>query len=267
MAGGTPYRAQVFEGAHLLRRSCEKTLSLHFSCFRSPNSSIRSSTRAGGPAITASRAVAGAQPFVEQRVGSLYSNRRHFSCFPFNHPHSNAAFEYLASKQYLLPVPFVVTYTMTLALHPAFSGAMRPSPSRPRCSLFQRSNLRALPLANAPRPLLCFDTLTNSFSRSSFVLTFIQIAGGCHPGAEQISKPKLEPKPVNSRPTNSFPSKPSAGLLFRVPPASCRPLPPALYSTSSARLQVSRIPIAMSVALRYSVGSHCGQKRRRPELP
>jgi len=29
--------------------------------------------------------------------------------------------------------------------------------------------------------LLCFHNLTNSFSRSSFLLTTLQIAGGCHP--------------------------------------------------------------------------------------
>ena len=75
----------------------------------------------------------------------------------------------------------MVTCVVTVALHPAFFGAVRISPFRPLHSLSQQSDLRSLLSANAPRPLLCFHTLTNPFSRSCFPLTLLQTAGGCHP--------------------------------------------------------------------------------------
>ena len=131
---------------------------------------------------------------------------------------------------------------------------------------FRDSDPCRMPHRHAHNCLLCFHNLTNSFSRNPFPLISIQIAGGCHSLAEQLSKPKHEPKPPNSSLTNSFSVKPGAGLFVRVPPASCRPLPPRLYSRSSARLHVKTIPIARAVTLRYSVGSHCEQKRRRSEL-
>src|SRR3990172_4636524 len=141
------------------------------------------------------------------------------------------------------------------------AGSTRiPTPEPPSLDhlsgiFFRESDPCRMPRRHAHSCLLCFHNLTNSFSRNPFPLTSIQIAGGCHPLAEQLSKPKLEPKPPNSSPTNKFSVKPRAGLLVQVPPASCRPLLPMSYSRSSARLHVKAIPIARAVALRYSVGS------------
>ena len=165
---------------------------------------------------------------------------------------------------------------MTLALHPrpprqglfsfvpptfAADRSCVPPPSCPERNRRVRAACVApgfSPASTTPQSPLCFHILTKPFSRNPFPLTFIQNAGGCHPLAEQLSKPKHEPRPANSRPTNNFSLKPGARLLVRVPPASCRPLPPTPYSKSNARrLQVSRIPIARPAALRYSVGPLC----------
>jgi len=45
---------------------------------------------------------------------------------------------------------------------------------------------------------LCIHNLTNSFSRSSFLLTSIQIAGGCHPANQK----NIGPKSAKSNPAN-----------------------------------------------------------------
>ena len=45
---------------------------------------------------------------------------------------------------------------------------------------------------------LCFHNLTNSFSRKLFPLITIQIARGCHPVADQLSKLVHEPRTSNS---------------------------------------------------------------------
>ena len=115
----------------------------------------------------------------------------------------------------------MVTCTVAVALHPAFVGAVPRRPSRPVCSRFPRSNLRALLAPTSFLSLLCFHTLTNSFPRSSFLLTLIQIAGGCHPVAQQLYEPKLEPRLAISNPINNsprcFPPSPWAGFLRRTP--------------------------------------------------
>ena len=141
-----------------------------------------------------------------------------------------------------------------------------PSPDHLSGISFRESDPCRMPHRHAHNCLLCFHNLTNSFSRNPFPLTSIQIAGGCHPLAEQLSKPKLEPKSPNSSLTNNFSVKLGAGLLVRVPPASCRPLLPISYSRSSARLHVKAIPIARAVALRYSVGSLGLRKLARRKL-
>ena len=49
---------------------------------------------------------------------------------------------------------------------------------------------------------LCFHTLTNPFSLSSFLLIFIRIHRGCHPADKKIVELKLEPRIANSNATN-----------------------------------------------------------------
>jgi len=91
---------------------------------------------------------------------------------------------------------------VTLEHHSAFFSPLYPSPLGFLSSLFRRSDPPSMPSGSVPRSLLCFDTLTNPFSRSSFLLTFLQTAGGCHPATEQISKPKLELEAANSSSIN-----------------------------------------------------------------
>jgi len=69
----------------------------------------------------------------------------------------------------------------------------------------QRSCFHSLPHSSttSQKSPLCFHILTNSFSCSSFILTFIQIARGCHPADEQIVEPQLEPRIANSNPANN----------------------------------------------------------------
>ena len=90
---------------------------------------------------------------------------------------------------------------MTLNHRPAFSIPAFPSPPV-LYLLCERSDPRFALSETASRPPLCFHTLTNSFFRSSFLLTSIQIAGGCHPVVAQIVEPKLELNPANSSPIN-----------------------------------------------------------------
>src|SRR3990172_6993716 len=49
---------------------------------------------------------------------------------------------------------------------------------------------------------LCFHILTNSFSRSSFILTSIQIARGCPPLPQITISKNMTPKPANSNPAS-----------------------------------------------------------------
>jgi len=81
----------------------------------------------------------------------------------------------------------MVAYAVTLAFDPPSPHCV-PSPARCLVRSTGRRSSRAggnigdqgavlLP-AHVLLPLLCFHILTNSFFRSSFVLTFIQIAGG-----------------------------------------------------------------------------------------
>ena len=71
--------------------------------------------------------------------------------------------------------------SVTLEHHPASLNALSLWSFPPIGSIFQRSDHRSLPAVNVFRPPLCFHTLTNCFSRSSFTVTFLQTAGGCPP--------------------------------------------------------------------------------------
>jgi len=84
-------------------------------------------------------------------------------------------------------MPSVVTSLVTLALHPA---TLAPGP---RSCLLPLPSLLAGCRASAQvlRSVLCFHTLTKAFSRSPFLLTFLQNPRGCHPPS------------ANSSPTNN----------------------------------------------------------------
>src|SRR3989304_4108792 len=89
---------------------------------------------------------------------------------------------------------------MSLEHQPAFLGAVLPLPFRPLCLFFHRSNRRAFRSANVFPSLLCFHTLTNSFSRSCFPLTLLQIAGGCHPQLANSSPANRPETPIRPCP-------------------------------------------------------------------
>ena len=72
----------------------------------------------------------------------------------------------------------------------------------------------------AQKSPLCFHTLTNPFSCSSFIFTSIQIAGGYTPLARKNLELTLEPGPANSSPTNNSSGSGSATIRRR---RSCAP--------------------------------------------
>ena len=106
----------------------------------------------------------------------------------------------------------MIICAMTLEHHPVSWRAVLPSTVRSLCS--DRPNLLS---ASVPRSLLCFHILTNSFFRSSFLLTFIQTAGGYTPLDEQLSEPILEATLANSSRANTLvaPSAPHAAATVR----------------------------------------------------
>jgi hypothetical protein len=69
---------------------------------------------------------------------------------------------------------------------------------RPLTALFSHSSVFP------ENSLLCFHILTNSFSRNLFLLTLIQIAGGCTSLAAQLAEPILEPRLLTHTPPTTY---------------------------------------------------------------
>ena len=80
-------------------------------------------------------------------------------------------------------------------------GSRRACPERSRRISVACAGLKPCATFTTPQPLLCFHTLTKAFSRSSFLLTFLQNPRGCHP-------PSANSSPVNdsSRCAHRFPN-------------------------------------------------------------
>jgi len=100
----------------------------------------------------------------------------------------------------------MLTCLMRLALHPATLAPVplscllplrSPLPSSGRCTS-----------AHVFRSVLCFHTLTKAFSRSSFLLTFLQNPRGCHPSMRY---------PINPQSANSSPVNDSSRCAHRFP--------------------------------------------------
>ena len=131
-------------------------------------------------------------------------------------------------------MPFLVTYAVTLALHPRppLTGLLCcvcPMPAGSPASISPAARRRIRPAyalwepasaglgrpgaaSAASQPLLCFHILTKPFSRNSLPLTFLQNAGGCHP-------PLANSNPVNNswRPRFRFTRLPAPGPKIRRP--------------------------------------------------
>jgi len=93
----------------------------------------------------------------------------------------------------------VIICTVTLDHHHAFLSPAYPSHLDFRYTRFQRSIPRCLRPTHPFQSLLCFHTLTNTFSRSPFPLTLLQKQGGVTPRDDE----QFEPKPANSNPVNN----------------------------------------------------------------
>ena len=161
---------------------------------------------------------------------------------------------------------------MTFALHSEWSSLVPSLIRHPGCPLFNSSGMQIVPALCALRSPLCFHTDTKPFSRTSFLLTFLQKPRGCTPLADNIPQPKS----ANSSPFNHSslcPGASSAALSSPHAPQSTRRQGRGSVGSSTATLGCVNVLLAAPASTGRSACATTSRSRakltlyrRRPSL-